>query len=468
MTAARPLPPGAVVAFYGDDFTGSAASMEVLAFAGLETVLFLAPPTPGRLAAFAGARAIGIAGIARSQGIDWMDRHLPPAFRLLASLAAPVLHYKVCSTFDSAPHVGSIGRAAEIGRAVVGGSWTPMVVGEPGMKRYQAFGTLFAVADGVGHRLDRHPTMSRHPVTPMAEADLGRHLARQTALRTGLVDFVAMKQGNADARLRQELEAGAAIVSLDVLDEETLVEAGRLIWERAEGPIFGIGSQGFEAALVAYWRSAGLLPSEPGVARPPAVERIACVSGSVSPVTAGQIAFAVGHGFEGIRLDATRAVDEAEWTREIGRAADQAMTALGLGRDPLVFSAAGPDDPAVAALQTATEGAGLRLETVNDRIGSGLGRVLRALIAQARLTRVVISGGDTSGHAAAMLGIDALTAIAPLAPGCPLCRAHSEDPALDGLEIALKGGQVGAPDFFQAVKRGSAAATDTRTAWGTA
>ena len=463
MTGPRPLPPGPVVAFYGDDFTGSAASMEVLAFAGLETVLFLSPPSPGRLAEFAGARAVGIAGIARSKGVEWMDRHLPAAFRLLASLAAPIVHYKVCSTFDSAPHVGSIGRAAEIGLSVVGGSWAPLVVGDPGMKRYQSFGNLFAVADGIGYRLDRHPTMSRHPVTPMDEADLGRHLGRQTAMRIGLVDFVSMKQGHADARLQQELDAGATIVSLDVIDQETLVEAGRLIWERHAGQMFGIGSQGFEAALVAYWRSAGLLPPEPAVARPSAVEHIACVSGSVSPVSAGQIAFALEHGFAGIRLDATRAVDAAEWTREIGRAADRALTELGLGRDPIVFSAAGPDDPAVTAVRTAAQAAGCDLGMVNDRIGSGLGQVLRALVAGGRLTRVVISGGDTSGHAAAMLGIDALTAIARLAPGCPLCRAHSQAAALDGLQIALKGGQVGGPDFFQAAKQGSPAATNTRT-----
>jgi uncharacterized protein YgbK (DUF1537 family) len=64
----------------------------------------------------------------------------------------------------------------------------------------------------------------------------------------------------------------------------------------------------------------------------------------------------------------------------------------------------------------------------------------------------VISGGDTSGQAASRLGIDALTAIAPLAPGAPLCRAHSPDPVVDGLEIVLKGGQTGAPDFFTAVR----------------
>jgi len=91
---------------------------------------------------------------------------------------------------------------------------------------------------------------------------------------------------------------------------------------------------------------------------------------------------------------------------------------------------------------------------MNERLGAGLGRVLGAVIRQSGLRRVVISGGDTSGRAASMLGIDALTAIAPLDPGSPLCRAHAPDGGLDGLEIALKGGQVGRPDFFAAAKAG--------------
>jgi uncharacterized protein YgbK (DUF1537 family) len=40
---------GPLVAFYGDDFTGSSASMEVLAFAGLPTVLFLDLPGAPRI-----------------------------------------------------------------------------------------------------------------------------------------------------------------------------------------------------------------------------------------------------------------------------------------------------------------------------------------------------------------------------------------------------------------------------------
>lgn len=456
MSRRRALPDGPLVAFYGDDFTGSSAAMEALASAGLDTVLFLAPPTPERLGAFAGVRGIGVAGVARSRDPEWMDGHLPPVFRLLESLGAPVVHHKVCSTFDSAPHIGSIGRAIDIAAGLFEG-WIPLVVGDPAMGRFQCFGNLFALAGGKGHRLDRHPTMSRHPVTPMDEADLGRHLARQTGEPIGLIDFVAMKRGQGDARLARALADGDRIVSLDVLDEETLIEAGRLVWEKGGPRVFAVGSQGLEAALVAYWRAAGLLQAAPARPSPGRVARIACVSGSVSPVTAGQIAHATSHGFAGIRIEAERAVDARAWDAEIGRATDEALRALSAGRDPLVYSAAGPADPAVAALRRAIADAGSSPEAINDRIGSGLGRVLDAVVREAKLARVVISGGDTSGHAAAVLGIDALTAIAPVAPGSPLCRAHALDPARDGLQVALKGGQVGGDDFFCAVRDGTAA-----------
>src|SRR6185312_5907695 len=108
------LPPGLLLSWYGDDFTGSAAVMEVVAFAGIDSVLFLDPPTRQQLQKFPTARAIGIAGIARSQGAVWMDAELPRIFASLAALGAPIAHYKICSTFDSAPDIGSIGHAADL------------------------------------------------------------------------------------------------------------------------------------------------------------------------------------------------------------------------------------------------------------------------------------------------------------------------------------------------------------------
>ena len=126
------------------------------------------------------------------------------------------------------------------------------------------------------------------------------------------------------------------------------------------------------------------------------------------------------------------------------------------GRDALAHSAAGSDDPAVAAFRTAVATSGASVETVNESIGSGLGEILDAVLLKAKLRRAVISGGDRSGRAASLLGIDALTAIAPLAAGAPRCRVHEARRDRDGLEIALKGGQVGAPDFFVAARRGCA------------
>ena len=53
--------------------------------------------------------------------------------------------------------------------------------------------------------------------------------------------------------------------------------------------------------------------------------------------------------------------------------------------------------------------------------------------------------GDTSSYATQELGVHALEMAAELTPGAPLCRAHSDDPLVDSLEIALKGGQMGGP-----------------------
>src|SRR5690606_20339413 len=177
-----------LLSYYGDDLTGSTDVMEALASHGVDTVLFMNVPDEELLARFSHCRAIGLAGTSRSETPEWMQTHLPPAFQWLKSLRAAICHYKVCSTFDSAPHVGNIGKAIEIGKAIFDQAYVPLVVGAPQLKRYTAFGNLFASYQGDTYRIDRHPVMSHHPVTPMHEADLRLHLAKQTTLKTDLVD----------------------------------------------------------------------------------------------------------------------------------------------------------------------------------------------------------------------------------------------------------------------------------------
>lgn len=444
-----------LLTFYGDDFTGSSAVMEVLSFAGIPTMLFLEAPDEDVLARFPELQAIGVAGVARSKDPAWMRANLPAVFEGLKKLGAPLVHYKVCSTFDSAPETGSVGVAAELGKQIFSPVWVPLVVGAPAIGRYQVFGNLFAAAgDGV-YRLDRHPVMSRHPVTPMDEADLGRHLSRQSDLRTGCVDFRAMTTGQSDAALKTAISSGAAIIALDAMDDATLQEAGRMI---AEGDTsFAIGSQGVEYALVAHWRASGQLAQEHTTPRLTPVGQLFAVSGSCAPTTAAQIDFAQAKGFEILDFDAAQAVDPNALQAETDRVRQTSLQLLSEGRDVLVTSARGPNDPSLARMSEAIN----RARTSNAEANEDLGRALGNLVAEIRLAtglqRAAIGGGDTSGHALTALQAEALSAVAPLAPGAPLCRIHSaRAPKIDGLEVTLKGGQMGATGFFIHAKTGDA------------
>lgn len=430
--------PKLALCYYGDDFTGSTDVMEVLTWAGLPTVLFLQPPNKEQLTRFRAARAIGIAGDSRSRSPEWMSEHLPPVFQQIESFGAPLNQYKVCSTFDSSPQVGSIGRALDIGLDVFASAWAPIVVGAPKLRRYQAFGNLFARIASETYRLDRHPTMSRHPVTPMNESDLRRHLAEQTGVKIGLVDLLALASGAGQSRIAEAIAAGEHAVLFDVLDEASLIEVGRLIWENRAAAPFAVASSGLEYALVAYWRSAGLLPQAPAPQPVAPFDRLAVLSGSCSPETAGSIRQAIDQGYAGIRLD-VRSVAAGQFDDAL----QQAVSAAAVGRNFIFYTALGPSDPNLV------EGD----ESLRRSLSENLGRLFAAALELTGIRRAVVCGGDTSSGVGRQLDIYALTAVCPLAPGSPLCRAYSIGP-LDGLEISFKGGQVGGPAFFEEARTG--------------
>ena len=450
------LPDGPLIAFLGDDFTGSAATMEVLSFAGLPTVLFLAPPTKAQAARFGAMRGIGIATTARSQSPDWMAKHLPPLFAHLAATGAPLLHYKTCSTLDSAPHTGSIGKAVELALAVRGSDWVSCLIAAPPLRRYQAFGQLFAAAGDAVYRLDRHPVMASHPVTPMQEADVAMHLRKQTDLPLATL---TLEHLNPTGLASLRANTTAKIITLDCIDMDHAAQLGALIWDAAgaDGHL-AIGSQGVEYALVAHWQKSGLIPPPEPAPSFGKVGQVIAISGSVSPTTAAQIARAEEDGFIVIPLDAAALIkggDSAK--RAMTNSYEAARAALSQGRDPLICSARGPDDPAVAATSAALSASQHTPHEANALIGTSLGTLLRDLLRGTGVARAIIAGGDTSGFAAQALGLFAFTAIGATTAGAALLKGHSDTPEFDGLELALKGGQMGSPDYFSWIKNGARA-----------
>jgi uncharacterized protein YgbK (DUF1537 family) len=419
--------------------------METLTRGGVPTVLFVEQPTAEMLARHPHARAIGVAGQSRTFSPEQMDATLPPVMAALATLQPHFVHYKVCSTFDSSPSVGSIGRAIDLGAGVFQNRITPVVVGSPALQRFCVFGNLFARSglDSAPYRLDRHPTMSRHPVTPMDEADLRIHLARQTPRPIELVDVLTLDDDPTDIFNRLVACADGSIVLFDTLTNQHLATIGAALVElqrREAKPMFVAGSSGIEAALASRWRKLGkTFPAEFAASEP--VERLLVVSGSCSPVTARQIARAVDQGFAEVAIDAAAMVAGANPDSEVAAIANQVQTEHDRGRSVIVHTSRGAADARVVGAPSS--------------LGSLLGRIARESLRLTRVRRVAIAGGDTSGEVARALGIESLEMVAPSAPGAPLCRARSSVPEVDGVEFTFKGGQVGRDNYFESVLTGA-------------
>jgi uncharacterized protein YgbK (DUF1537 family) len=339
------------------------------------------------------------------------------------------------------------------------GAIISVLAGAPPLRRYTVFGNHFAAVGEEVFRLDRHPTMSRHPVTPMHEADLRIHLSHQTQARIGLMSLPELggDEATVDARHAQKLNSKPDLLLYDVADDQTMRTVGRLISQQAQrAQHFAIGSSGVEYALAAHWRASGVITATRATFPPvEPVKQLIVVSGSASPMTASQIQWAAEHGFDCLRAP-TEALCQPQTTEaSIRNVFERALASLSAGKSVVIYTAAGPDDPSIRATQQ-TAAAGLAEGSANTAnvLGSALGRITRDLLARTGLRRVVVAGGDTSSYATQELGLYALEMLSELTPGAPLCRGYSEDPKLDGLEIALKGGQMGKADYF-GLARGS-------------
>ena len=445
---------GLLMSFYADDFTGTTDAMEAITRFGLRTVMFIEPPRPEQLARYKGLRGVGLAGGSRTMSPQQMEQELTPAFKQLDSLKAPFVHYKMCSTFDSSPAVGSVGKAIDIGMKAFGTPFCPLLVGAPVLGRYCAFGNLFARSglDTEPCRLDRHPTMSRHPITPMDEADLRIHLGKQTARKIGLFDILSLTLSPDAARAKLEtlLKDGSEIVLFDVMYDAQLELIGKLIYEQKQPgkTLFMAGSSGIEYALMGYMKSQNLLPN-PRKLSADVVDRLVIVSGSCSPVTDRQLGHLIAQGAVDMPINTQRLVDPKTAEKEIAEAAAGALRELGKGRSVVLHSCRGPQDPRIDNTRKAFEAAGQDARLASGRVlGTALGTLMMRILEKAGKIRAAVTGGDTSHFVAKAMGIEALEMLAPLAPGAPLCEAHAPGAVSDKMEIVFKGGQNGKTDFF--------------------
>lgn len=410
-------------AFYGDDFTGSVDALLQFARTGWTGRLFVGVPDARVLRdAAQTVDVVGIAGIARSLSRDALDAEVGPALRELATLHPAVIQYKACSTADSSPGIGSIGRVVELAREVVGNAPVPMLFAQPDFGRYTVFGHHFAAEGGVVHRLDRQPTMSTHPSTPMTESDLARHFSAQTPLPIGAVPFT--RYTSADDLADLLATSPQAAIVMDAVDDAHVSLLGHAISKLAP-PVFAVGSGGLSLAIGT---------ARPGTASPPPASTpargaVLAVSGSRSAQTRRQMDAAADAGW----LVEPLPLDEADRAA----AASRAVTALGTGRS-VAFRSDAVSVPEGEAL---------------DELARASADLVSAAVKAGASSRVVVCGGDTSSRVVTLLGVTSLSIAANPTGNIVLLRAHADDPVIDGLELLLKGGQVGDVQLLDDIRR---------------
>ncbi len=305
--------------------------------------------------------------------------------------------------------------------------------------------------------------MSVHPSTPITEGDLTCHLGQQGKVSIEKFPYLWFDEGRIATlgKLGALAGSGAGAILLDAASAGQLTDIGFLLDEEARrrAPVFVVGGSGVEYALTQFWRETGALPEETrsyDSFRP--VDRLLAISGSASKVTAAQIDAAVEAGFADIPIVARDLLDDALSHQVIVALAARAAALLQQGRSVMLHTARGPDDPRIGEMLDSLVARGLSREDARHSggrdLGVRLGDLVRRIIAIVPLPRIAFAGGDTSSQITQALAPDALEVAARLSPGVPLCRTRSRTQERDGIEIALKGGQVGGVAFFEHLRAG--------------
>jgi uncharacterized protein YgbK (DUF1537 family) len=280
----------------------------------------------------------------------------------------------------------------------------------------------------------------------MHEADLRLHLAKQGLADVRSVPFPAASQGPEalEEALQRALSppspgSSAEAVLFDVADAPQLATIGQVLWAQARrATLLAVGPSSVVDALATALGTRSDAQSDPRRVAP-ARGPVLVLAGSLSPVTARQVAAA--RSFDTVWLDAPRLARLDAATLE--RYAEEIAQGLARGRNVLACTR--------PAEQKLTQG------NVNAQaLARAGGDLLAKVLARAPLQRIGIAGGDTSSHAVQALDAWGLSYVADMGAGASLCRVHSDDAVLDGMEIMLKGGQMGSEDVFERLVQGAA------------
>ncbi|MFK7945552.1 MAG: 3-oxo-tetronate kinase [Paracoccaceae bacterium] len=404
-----------------DDFTGATDLANMLARAGMRTVLALGRPATGD--PVPEAEAVVVALKSRTAPVPEAVDDSLASWRWLAAAGAEQCYFKYCSTFDSTPE-GNIGPVSLALMFETGADFTIYCSAFPEAGRTIYQGHLY-----VFEQLLHESPLKNHPLTPMTDANLGRWLSPQLDGETvGLIAFRDVESGAAAIRARMDaLRAeGVRHAIVDAVTDVHLAALG----EACEGMPFVTAGSGLGLGLPGNFARAGKLAGGKADALPAIGGEAVLLSGSCSAATNAQVARWEAGGGALRRLDPLALAEAAETIDEIWQW-------LQSQSGPALVAATAPPEAVKAAQERlGVDGAA---KIVEDTLS---GVALRAR--DAGVCRFIVAGGETSGAVASALGVERLAVGPQIAPGVPWCATIEDAP----VALALKSGNFGAETFF--------------------
>jgi uncharacterized protein YgbK (DUF1537 family) len=420
-----------------DDDTGASDLAGMLAEQALRTLLVIDLPEQKQFAEWSeGHHAVVMAEGTRNLRPAEARSRTRAALQLLKSRDPRAFQIKYCSTFDSTPE-GNIGPTIDAALEELEEEFTVALPALPvnGRTTYQGY-------HFVHDRLLSDSPMREHPLTPMTEANLVRHLSHQTARRVGLAPYESVEAGADElARRFERLRAGGVSIAIvDCLTDahvQTICRASVDLRLVTGGSAFGQG-------LPAVWRGRGWVEEfdvQTATLSSTGHEQHGrlIVAGSCSVATRAQNRWLESQGAPAFRVEPRALLGE-----EFKRAAlvESVRRHLAAGRDCLLYTT---DEPAeVARVQSWAAGAGMDVQTLGERLAYALADLVSETLEGAPAAGLVCAGGETSGALCRRLKLGALRVGRNIEPGVPLCYSLGRH----RLPIVLKSGNFGGEDFY--------------------
>lgn len=403
-----------------DDFTGATDIAGFLVENGLRTVQLNGTPATDETVS---ADAVVISLKSRSCPVEEAITQSLTALRWLQAQGCQQFYFKYCSTFDSTSQ-GNIGPVTDALLNALGESFTLVCPALPVNGRTVFNGHLFVLGEPLHESGMRH-----HPVTPMTDSSLLRLMDKQSAGKTGLVNYEVIEKGvtAVEARFAQLKAEGVSYAVVDALSSAHLETIGKAVSS------FRLltGGSGLAAGLAKNWAPYLKDQASSKAEGMPKPAKGVVLSGSCSVMTNKQVA-EYARLAPSYCIDVAACIAEDDYPQQVAKwVGEHSHSALA----PMVYATA---EPEVLRANQERFGAAAVSHAVETFFGK-LAQLLRA----SGVKNFIVAGGETSGIVTQHLGVYGFHIGPQIAPGVPWVKGINSD-----ISLALKSGNFGDVDFF--------------------